>query len=539
MIDSTGNEFNLEGATPLPVLPVESLTTKVIGLVRKYPVEAAALAAITLTGIGGWVWYSRRSASITTIEEVVQHEPVITDHRPLDIILNELVDDCQPLQEAACEARVRQCVVTIWSRLGLPDECRNDKNRDFLIKKLFLVIRAKSFSQDDLPNDVKKTIAQNIINNFVGFLRGSLDRFQADMSPDSDCGRLFHVSPGDRITAIEVMGDETHNRGAIPLLFSFENGNKIVYKPRSLASELAICGDLASTGVVAERKSLFEQLRLSTYRIYTFSTHGYSAFLENKEEDNIFETREELLNYYLECGVIEQVARAIGLGDLHEGNFIVLGKHCYLIDCEVACLPRGAGCFVTSFFSGGISPLKVNDSANRIYLSEGLIEELRGEYSTEEFKEVVKESGIYSVLNFFGGDFRSKMELIVSGTDPRIIEFMQSSLTRPSVEEARGRLSNFSHRIILCGTKSLVPSILGKIEIGWPSVSQTVGTNLLKWGFSVDEDGLARSEAQFRTDLMNNDVPVFYHRDGDVHYGDYRIGYSISGPSSSSSSNQG
>lgn len=583
MLDQVGDSVNSDvvtSLTPIDSIPstsgLETLATKVIAYAQEHPKATKTAAAVVLGGslliLATWLWRSIRSeeepiyepegglpsttnsSSSSTPSVLAQIDP-----RPLNEIIHELALSCRALNRMDCELRVEEYVRNhIWDKLSISPACNNEKNKTALIKKLFNLLHPQqSFPEDNHSSEATQIIAINIVSNFSNFLSQSLETIELDIETNGRFRDLFDIPPHSPIQSLEMAGDETHNQGKVPLILTLEGGKRIVYKPRSLHAELALCGDLKSCRdlprIAGERASLFSRLGLPTYTIYSTPNYGYAAFLENR--GNTFTTREELLHYYLECGKIEQIAQMMGMSDLHEDNFITLLRHCNLIDCEVISLPTQNNCFVTGFFSGGNSPLKVASGGNRIELADSLITSLDTSLITDDvirsrvqtvsgIREIVHNIGVYHILESFGVEFNEALQSIREGNNSRVVEFRDRAT--PLIPHYLAHLSNFSHRIILCETKHARTYIqdaldFNRSDLGWSNLSDEIATTLEEWGFEPDSEVIDASvRSQFAKDVYNNDVPVFYYNRGFVYYGNFQIGgpktYSPSSSSSTSSS---
>ncbi len=192
----------------------------------------------------------------------------------------KLVINCSNMNEVSCRTKIADFVETYWLNYGLPACCNNDKNKRFLLEKLFLIIRDHSEQSIAL----RQEIAKNVIENFVNFISEAFKRVDADLKTN-EFKQLFGVAENDQLIAFEIIGEETHNKGHSPMsiAINFSENLRVVYKPRSVISEYLICNN---------HDSLFKKLNLDTYKILDKGEYGYCEYLYNKEECNTFETHQ-------------------------------------------------------------------------------------------------------------------------------------------------------------------------------------------------------------------------------------------------------
>lgn len=490
------------------VLPpsVQRVTSQISALVKEHPYLFATLAVFSGAGLyTAWREYNR-----------------------IDRVLKRLVDQCHllPITEDPLPM-IENAVGQIWAQLELPPSCNNRANHRFLARKLQEIIRHKEIHDQD--PELKKEIILNVIRNLRTRLLEGLNRVQEDINAQR-LAPLFPFATDPNPIRAEILADETHNDGAVPISFTLRGGDRLVYKPRSMQSEWAICGDEASNP-----NSLFRRIGLPTYSIYRGDGYGYSSFLQNLRHENTLNTVDEVIGLYRTFWRIHAAAYSVGLGDLHPDNIINQRLFSYLIDTEVIGLPESAVFQTNLWGSGEVGAFIVSpNSKNRIWFSNDFASTLLGpNFSTiESVHYELREHGLTGrIQTALGAGF---------------IDFIRTIPTVEPLPEHREDLDELGisthNRIALVNTLML-SHIIGKtIEEGWVEFVESVRDGLTDWEFTIDNDQLLASRAQFERDVRSNDIPIFYYNREErrVYYNDYAIGFmsaaSSSSPSSSGSS---
>jgi len=289
-----------------------------------------------------------------------------------------------------------------------------------------------------------------------------------------------------------MLGEETHNRGQVPLLVELKSGKKIVYKPRSMRAEELVCG---------HQDSLFIRLDQDcfTYRIYDKETHGYSEYLENIEEENRFETAEEIHQFLSRYCTLEKYARALGLADLHQENLLVSKKAPLIIDGEVV-VPKEAPVFETGLLSGLTAGyLFTSETKNRIWFGEEPLSQL-DKSDVERIRQ--NDFGAIDTLTFL-----SNLEVMSS------LEYKEDGLTQKEIEEidkTSELLASQKHRIVIINTADLKECIKDPLDRSQETFMEQLEEGARGWGFALDMSKREQILECFCKDVKNNDIPIFY-----------------------------
>ena len=365
------------------------------------------------------------------------------------------------------------------------------------------------------------------------------DRIIRDLDTE-EFTAFFCLLKGAQPGALEVLGEETHNRGRSPLsvTISFNERPAVVYKPRSVISEYLLCN---------EDTSLFANLGLSTYKVFNKGDYGYCEYLMNSEETNTFHEHEEIKNLIIEYGKIDKIAKGLGLSDLHSENIILPNKRPCLTDTEIILLPTNVSAYESHLFAqerpGALawSP----KTKNRIWLTNELLlsyiqsvpAEGRGcfkkykgqeEIADEQLIPLIKdalEDGLAPILEL-SHDLRELIHEIINNNQREVNEF---SLADEILSPVRHQLMGEPHRIVLISTEELAGLIQQNPEEAKHEFIKLMQQGIEEWGFIFRADQREKVLEQFDRDLKNNDVPVFYHKANEkaFYYGDYPIGIQL------------
>jgi type 2 lantibiotic biosynthesis protein LanM len=149
-----------------------------------------------------------------------------------------------------------------------------------------------------------------------------LERLAADL--DAIAAELNGGRPPGRVGELLSLLSDTHNKGRLVVVATFESGLKVVYKPRDIAIEASwfelldwINGQGAMPGL----------LRL---RLVSRPHWGWVEFLEHRP----CRTPGEARRFYFRSGMLIGLVYAMGGSDFHYENFIAGGEHPVLIDLE-------------------------------------------------------------------------------------------------------------------------------------------------------------------------------------------------------------
>jgi len=394
-----------------------------------------------------------------------------------------------------------------WNEFNLPDCFNNLFNYQFIVNKI-----AKILLDHQQPLEFKKQIIENVIANYISFFNIAVEQIQTDLKEDHRLLETFEIDPTMKTINIRVLGDETHNQGKNPLLIELSSNGKtidktIVYKPRSMITEKLICGP----------EGVFDAFHLPIYKIYDKKNYGYCEWLENNEEENRFESLEEIELYLNEFGLMDKIAGFLGLSDLHQGNVITSKKRPSLIDTEVL-VPAITEAYTSGLVNGVTAGFVFEyNTHNRIWITDNLLNKQQIKTLNDPMMCCLDILTIFENLGVL--DKTIKKFKIHEG----VREFEKNEID--IIHETQKALSDCRHRLILQGTTQLTLLIQEDLHKGFNDFYKNIITGLKEWGF-IPEFEKEELFKLFEQDVKNNDVPVFYFEPstGVSYYGPLLLG---------------
>ncbi len=330
------------------------------------------------------------------------------------------------------------------------------------------------------PLAQKRQIIEQVKLDAINYIHEAVAHIQQDLANDEDFRSAFHLNENEQIEKIEVLGQETHNSGKTPLLITFVGGNRIVYKPRSLKTESVICS--------IQKYSLFAHARLPTYAIISKGSYGYAQYLENLQNENTFETVQQVEQYLQIFIQMDSIIRQLRGSDLHSENVVTQNKHPYLIDTEVVLGPiPGESLLATKDFQAAW--VFHENTYNRIWFTKELADEL-----ALQNNEPLEDSDFYELF----------LERF-SHLKPQLPEIPQQ------IRMARNLLSSFRHRIVAVNTGALSQFIRMPLERGTRQFLRQLENDLPQHNLEFIEESIPFIQEQFSLDVQHNDVPIFYY----------------------------
>ncbi|OJV97190.1 MAG: hypothetical protein BGO39_18615 [Chloroflexi bacterium 54-19] len=136
-------------------------------------------------------------------------------------------------------------------------------------------------------------------------------------------------NPG-KLTGVKTGSGDSHRGGRSVFRADFENGFKIIYKPKSLGNELhfqELLEWLNERGATPAFRSL---------KIIDLGTHGWEEFVVAET----CTTEEEIRRFYRRQGAFLALLYTLDATDLHQENLIAAGEHPVMVDLEALFHPR-------------------------------------------------------------------------------------------------------------------------------------------------------------------------------------------------------
>ncbi|NOK60969.1 MAG: type 2 lantipeptide synthetase LanM [Chloroflexi bacterium AL-W] len=132
-----------------------------------------------------------------------------------------------------------------------------------------------------------------------------------------------HLDPGPIVSVHSNLSD-SHQRGRMVLIVSFEGGMRLVYKPRSLAIDVHFQELLIWLNALNDIQSF------RVLQVLDRDTHGWVEYVEAQECDSL----DEVHRFYERQGQYLALLYALNATDIFYENIIAAGEHPVLIDLE-------------------------------------------------------------------------------------------------------------------------------------------------------------------------------------------------------------
>lgn len=126
----------------------------------------------------------------------------------------------------------------------------------------------------------------------------------------------FNIPCTSRIVSIESGGD-THNNGSSVAIITFEQGEKLVFKPRSVS------GELGYTNFIREINK-FISPKMPSLTVIDFGNYGFTSFVETNEEKNDM----------VQAGRLACLMFLLNASDMHYSNILWTNEGPLPIDLE-------------------------------------------------------------------------------------------------------------------------------------------------------------------------------------------------------------
>ena len=168
------------------------------------------------------------------------------------------------------------------------------------------------------------------LGDFVRNIGEAMDRFTEDREGINS--RFFQGNPCRNIQRLGGGSTDAHRHGRRVLILEADNGEKLVYKPRSLAIDEEYTAFLGwvfrGLGVPFWWKCAWDR-----------GSYGWCQWVSG----SACHSREELERYYYRNGILLCVSYLLGSEDIHYENLIACGEYPVIVDLEMIVGSRGIG----------------------------------------------------------------------------------------------------------------------------------------------------------------------------------------------------
>lgn len=147
------------------------------------------------------------------------------------------------------------------------------------------------------------------------------DTIQLTQKHRPEIEEKFNIPSTSRIVSVESGGD-THNNGSSVAIITFEKGEKLVFKPRSVS------GELGYTNLIREINK-FISPKMPSLTVVNFGNYGFTSFEE---------TNEEKMDMY-QAGRLACLMFLLNASDMHYSNILWTNEGPLPIDLETLFQP--------------------------------------------------------------------------------------------------------------------------------------------------------------------------------------------------------
>lgn len=164
-----------------------------------------------------------------------------------------------------------------------------------------------------------------LINNILTQWAEAWAEFSSRICKDWDelCDQ-FDIDPEAQILKIQSDKGDRHKGGRTVAIFTLSNDQKVVYKPRSLKT------DIHFQDLLAFFNQGRHQLDFKTIKVLDKGTYGWMEFAEYKE----CHSQQEVNLFYERLGALLAVLYSINATDFHYENIVAVGDYPVPIDLE-------------------------------------------------------------------------------------------------------------------------------------------------------------------------------------------------------------
>lgn len=166
---------------------------------------------------------------------------------------------------------------------------------------------------------LKRLIFETIYNFYVNYSE-LYKRYKSDYN---ELRTLMFEEELGNLVKVDASVSDSHHAGKTVAILHFENGQRIVYKPRNLRPECAYQRYISDI----QRGC---KMNMKTFKIINHEKYGWEEYVEAQECTN----KEEVENYYYRFGVLIFINYILNANDLHGENIIAAGEYPVIIDAE-------------------------------------------------------------------------------------------------------------------------------------------------------------------------------------------------------------
>ena len=167
---------------------------------------------------------------------------------------------------------------------------------------------------------LKRLIFETIYNFYINYSE-IYKRYKSDYNELRTL--IFEGKELGNLVKVDASVSDSHHAGKTVAILHFENGQRIVYKPRNLQPECAY-----QRYILDIQKGC--KLAMKTFKIINHDKYGWEEYIQAKECTD----KKEVENYYYRFGVLIFINYILNVNDLHGENVIAAGEYPVIIDAE-------------------------------------------------------------------------------------------------------------------------------------------------------------------------------------------------------------
>ena len=164
-----------------------------------------------------------------------------------------------------------------------------------------------------------------------------------------------------KIVMLHAGLSDRHRNGRTVIAIGFENGTKLIYKPKNMQLELAF----SQFQIWCNRHDV--PLSLRPVKVLDRQTHGWVEFIEPES----CQTKDEVRDFYTRAGMLLAILHILEGVDCHRENLIASGPHPVMIDTEALLTPQEPAAEDTPFCNS--APYMLANVLNQSVIRCGLL----------------------------------------------------------------------------------------------------------------------------------------------------------------------
>ncbi len=340
---------------------------------------------------------------------------------------------------------------------------------------------------------------------------------------DHDYSRIMsHCFAGQLLSVIRIHSDsgDTHHNGRSVCVIEFEQGRRIVYKPRSMA------GDRAWNQLLTWLNQRNPSIQLASFSFIDHQDWGWVEFVEQQP----LSTPEKAASYYEQLGAMIALMYVLGGTDIHYENLIAAGDSPIVVDLETLFSPAISKHLAYNVTCTALLPVRHDFSIDKEGMDIGAMSAKDGakvdrtlfgvsgaKTDDMSWREItVQLDGKHNLPTHEGNvvGFEGRIDDIQQGFDAYLTFLQQQAESLLAEDSPLKAFQDISYRFLLQSSDiyqqlliaSYHPDLLRKPG----KRAEFLAEQLARF---IDSGGLNNARiASEQQALLANNIPVFYHQ---------------------------